>query len=146
MGPRAGLNECEKSCPTMILFCCLSFFRVYSFVLFVLASAFVCIVQHKYPFPSRFYFVLHPYLVLCPDCPAFCHLSLLTTHTTQTFMPPAGYEPAVPASDRPQTLPLDRSATGISGFDPRTVQPVARRYTDYAVPGSRKKQHRTLLL
>ena len=28
-------------------------------------------------------------------------------------MPPAGFEPATPASDRPQTLSLDRSATGI---------------------------------
>ena len=29
-------------------------------------------------------------------------------------MPPARFEPAVPASDRPQTLALDRSATDIS--------------------------------
>ena len=28
-------------------------------------------------------------------------------------MPPAGFEPATPGSDRPQTLALDRSATGI---------------------------------
>jgi hypothetical protein len=27
-------------------------------------------------------------------------------------MPPAGFEPAIPASDRPQALILDRSATG----------------------------------
>jgi hypothetical protein len=27
-------------------------------------------------------------------------------------MPPAGLEPAIPASDRPQTHPLDRVATG----------------------------------
>ena len=27
-------------------------------------------------------------------------------------MPPAGFEPATPASDRPQTLALHRSATG----------------------------------
>jgi hypothetical protein len=30
-------------------------------------------------------------------------------------MPLAGFEPAVPASERPQTLSLDRSGTGI-GF------------------------------
>ena len=46
-------------------------------------------------------------------------------------MPPAGFEPATPASDWPQILALDRSATGI-GFDPRTVQPEASRYTDWA--------------
>jgi hypothetical protein len=28
-------------------------------------------------------------------------------------MPPAGFKPAIPAGDRPQTLALDRSATGI---------------------------------
>ena len=28
-------------------------------------------------------------------------------------MPPAGFEPAVPASERPQTHALDRAATGI---------------------------------
>ena len=28
-------------------------------------------------------------------------------------MPPAGFEPAIPTGDRPQTLALDRSATGI---------------------------------
>ena len=42
------------------------------------------------------------------DCPAFCLLL-----TTQTFMPPARFEPTTPSSDRPQTLALDRSATGM---------------------------------
>jgi hypothetical protein len=28
-------------------------------------------------------------------------------------MPPLGFEPATPASDRPQTLALDHSATGL---------------------------------
>ena len=41
---------------------------------------------------------------------SFC---LYLQHTTQTSMPPAGYESAIPASDRPQTLALDRTATGI---------------------------------
>jgi hypothetical protein len=48
-------------------------------------------------------------------------------------MPPVGFEPAIPASERPQTHALDRTATGIGRFDPRTVQPVASRYTDWAV-------------
>jgi hypothetical protein len=29
-------------------------------------------------------------------------------------MPPAGFEPAIPASEQPQTLALDRSITGIA--------------------------------
>ena len=40
----------------------------------------------------------------------------LTTHNThkrQASLYPAGFEPAIPAIDRPQTLALDRSATGI---------------------------------
>jgi len=28
-------------------------------------------------------------------------------------MPPVGFEPAIPASERPETLALDRAATGI---------------------------------
>jgi hypothetical protein len=36
-----------------------------------------------------------------------------TTNTTQTSMPPAGFEPKIPASERPQTHALDRAATGI---------------------------------
>ena len=40
----------------------------------------------------------------------------LTTHITHnrgTSMHPAGFEPAIPASERPQTHPLDLPATGI---------------------------------
>ena len=32
-------------------------------------------------------------------------------HNRQTSMPPAGLEPAIPASGQPQTYALDRSAT-----------------------------------
>jgi hypothetical protein len=32
---------------------------------------------------------------------------------TQTSMPPAGFEPAIPASERPHTHAFDREATGI---------------------------------
>ena len=41
------------------------------------------------------------------------HLTTHDNHNTQTSMPPARFETAIPASDRPQTLALDRSATGI---------------------------------
>ena len=37
----------------------------------------------------------------------------LTAHNRQTSMPPAGFEPTIPVSERPQTYPLDRAATGI---------------------------------
>jgi hypothetical protein len=40
----------------------------------------------------------------------------LKTHniqTRQTSMPPAGFEPTIPASERPQTHALDRATTGI---------------------------------
>jgi hypothetical protein len=36
--------------------------------------------------------------------------------TQQTSTPPAGFEPAVPASERPQTFAFDRLATGIRIF------------------------------
>jgi len=42
----------------------------------------------------------------------------LTAHNTykkQTSVPPAGFEPAIPASVRPQTHTLDRAATAIGG-------------------------------
>ena len=35
------------------------------------------------------------------------------THKRQTSMPPAGFEPTIPASERPHTQALDRAATGI---------------------------------
>jgi len=37
----------------------------------------------------------------------------LTTHNRHTSMPPAGFEPKIPASERPQTYDLDRAAIGI---------------------------------
>jgi hypothetical protein len=42
--------------------------------------------------------------------------STLTTHNThkrQTSIPPAGFEPAIPASERSQTHAIDRAASGI---------------------------------
>jgi hypothetical protein len=36
------------------------------------------------------------------------------TNTTQTSMPPTGFEPTILASERPQTHGLDRTATGIA--------------------------------
>jgi hypothetical protein len=41
------------------------------------------------------------------------YLTTLITHKRQTSMSPAGFEPAIPASERPQIHALDREATGI---------------------------------
>jgi hypothetical protein len=67
-------------------------------------------------FPNCFscsLFVLFPYLLLCLDCPDFFLFLYSTIYTTQTSMPPAGFEPAIAASAWPQTLAIDCSATGI---------------------------------
>jgi hypothetical protein len=42
------------------------------------------------------------------------YLTTHITHKRQTYMPPAGFEPAIPASERPQTHALDGKATGTS--------------------------------
>ena len=45
------------------------------------------------------------------------YLTIHDTHKRQTSMPPtAGFEPTIAASDRPQTLAWDRSATGIGYY------------------------------
>ena len=41
------------------------------------------------------------------------YLTTHNTHKRQTPMPSAGFEPAIPASVRPQTHALDRAATWI---------------------------------
>ena len=103
VGPRVGMDGCEKSRPHRDYFC-----------------VFSCIL-----------FLLHPYLFLYFDCPAFCLFVFTVQHTTQTSMPPAGFEPATPANDRPQTLTLDRSSTGLSRI----------RYPDH--PARSKSLYRT---
>jgi hypothetical protein len=40
------------------------------------------------------------------------YLAVHNTHKTQTSMPSAGFESAIPASERPHTHVLDRAATG----------------------------------
>ena len=41
------------------------------------------------------------------------NLTKYNTHKRQTFMPPAGFDLTIPASERLQTHALDRAATGI---------------------------------
>jgi hypothetical protein len=48
-----------------------------------------------------------------PSCHFTFHITVLTTNTTETSMPPVGFEPAIPAIKRLQTYALDRTTTGI---------------------------------
>jgi hypothetical protein len=41
------------------------------------------------------------------------YLTTSNPHKRQISMPPAGFEPAIPAGERPQTHDLNRTATGI---------------------------------
>jgi hypothetical protein len=41
------------------------------------------------------------------------YLTTHNTHKIETSVPPAGFEPAIPASERLQTQALDRAVTGI---------------------------------
>jgi len=41
------------------------------------------------------------------------YVTTYNIHKRQTSMPPAGFEFTIPTSERPQTLALDRAATGI---------------------------------
>jgi hypothetical protein len=43
----------------------------------------------------------------------YLYLTTHNTHNRQTSMPPAGFEPSIPASERTQTHALDSAATGI---------------------------------
>lgn len=43
------------------------------------------------------------------------HLTTHKSHNRLTSMPSAGFEPAIPASERPQTLTFNRPATRIGG-------------------------------
>jgi hypothetical protein len=59
--------------------------------------------------PPGFLSLFTLFVLQCPDFPGFLLFILIVKHTTQTSMPSS----AIPASDRPQTLALDRLATGI---------------------------------
>ena len=56
------------------------------------------------------YFYLYYFFLLIVLAVPFV---LTVQHTTQTSMPPAGFETAIPAGERLQTQALDRSATEI---------------------------------
>ena len=62
-------------------------------------------------FSCTLYFIRASFFVLIVLHFAFCLF-----FTTQTSVPLAGFEPATPACDRPQTLALDISAAGLGGI------------------------------
>jgi hypothetical protein len=68
-------------------------------------------------------FLLFFFSLPVPPCPDFAICPYCTTQTTQISMLPAGFEPVTPASDRPQTLVLDRSATGTGNSIPGPFSP-----------------------
>jgi hypothetical protein len=88
---------------------------------------------HRDFFCILLYSVLHPYFFLCLHYVLHFDMCLYLYHTKQTTITPTRFEPATPACDRQQTLPLDRSSTG-NGFNPQPLQPVASRYTYWAIP------------
>ena len=63
----------------------------------------------------------------CPACHLMFHAIVHTSNTTQTSMPPVGFEPTILVSERPQTHALDRTATGIGV---RTRNPSKRAAAD----------------
>jgi hypothetical protein len=110
-----------------------TFIRTCVFVLIILYFAFLSLLtthNTKVHAESRnFLSPLRPSLFFSFYFPSLILLSLLsllvsfvcTTHTTQTPTTPVGFEPVIPASDWPQTLALDRPATEIGSFEPRTA-------------------------
>ena len=50
------------------------------------------------------------------------YLTTHNTHNRQTSMPPVGFEPAIPGSERLQTHPLDRAASGFVHTHTHTVR------------------------
>jgi hypothetical protein len=65
-------------------------------------------------FPLSSIFVL--FKSFRPSCHFTFHITVLTTNTTQTSMPPVGFEPTIPVSERPKTHALERTATGIGNY------------------------------
>ena len=58
------------------------------------------------------------------------------THKRQTFLPPAGFELAIPASERPQTHTLDNAATGIGLCGDSVLQYTVTASTCFAIQHS----------
>ena len=74
-------------------------------------------------------------------------LSQSTYNTHKTPLPLAGFEPVIPASDRPQTHALDRAATGIGyTVDVRWQKPCVTSHMRRNVFGTRRINVSNLLM
>jgi hypothetical protein len=69
-------------------------------------------LDHCVLFVFFFIYLFQSFLSIVYFCILYPRVSYFST--SHTFVPPEGFEPAIPASNRPQTLALDRSTTGIS--------------------------------
>ena len=82
------------------------------------------------------FFFFDPFCTFKSFRPSSCHMfhtSPYTTNTTQTSMPPAGFEPTIPVSGRPQTHAVDRTATGIGRDRTQASAVRGRRLTSWAM-------------
>jgi hypothetical protein len=50
-------------------------------------------------------------------CRRDLYMTTHNTHKLQASMPPVGFEPAIPASELPQTYALDRAASAVGPMD-----------------------------
>jgi hypothetical protein len=76
--------------------------------------------------PSRIFFSFDPFCTFQILTSFFMSLYVpyycpYTTNITQTSMPPAGFVPTIPASERPQTHSLDRADTAVGGLSHGTA-------------------------
>ena len=89
----------------------LTFFVLTSVYLFISGVEVIVSIVH-----SHWHTHIHSMGLLWTTDQSDAEKKNLTTHNTQntqTSMPLAGFEPAIPASERPQTHALDRAATWI---------------------------------
>jgi hypothetical protein len=80
------------------------------------------------------------------------YLTALNTHKRHISMPSAGFEPVVPASERPQTYALDRAAIGIGDQElsrlKRLVLPNSIKHTEtvQCLPSRSRKTRKKVFL
>ena len=117
----------------------ISFFVFSSFYILTVGAEFILTLDHTHTTPGR---------TPLDEGSARRRDFYLTTHNThnrKTFMPPAGFEPAILARKQPQTHALDRAATGIDLLSLPQVQIFSNTYPDsstYVLPfGSVTKFH-----
>ena len=95
--------------------CTLYFIRTCFFVLIVLHFAFCLYVLHTntniHATGGIFFVVLNPYLIYSNWC--WILSFVFTVEHTKTSKPLAGFEPAIPGSERPEIHALNRAATVI---------------------------------